>query len=112
MEITEDKLHFDCYMWFHNSFPNLRGLLCYNLNNSRNRIQASMDKGKGLQKGRSDLVFYYSGKAYMIELKIDEGRQSKYQKEWEAKIKSSGFDYTIIRSLQEFKDYINGIITI
>ena len=106
----ENKMHQMCYTWFHNTFPEFRGLLCYNLNNSRNKIQGTIDKGLGLQKGRSDLVLYYKGKAYMIELKTDEGRQSKEQIEWQSKIEKAGFDYKIIRSFEEFQSYLFDII--
>lgn len=104
--MNEDRLQYDCYMWFHDKYPELRGLLCYNLNNSRNKIQAMMDKGKGLQKGRSDLVFYYRGVATMIELKTDTGVQSKDQIEWQSKIEAAGFRYHIIKSLEEFQKLI------
>lgn len=108
--MNEDKLHANCYLWFHATYPELRGLLCYNLNNSRNKIQAMMDKGKGLQKGRSDLVFYYNGSATMIELKTEEGYQSKEQKEWQSRIEKAGFKYYVIRSLEEFQQLINKLI--
>jgi hypothetical protein len=101
--MSEDKLQSECYLWFHNEFPELRGLLCYNLNNSMNKIRGMMDKGMGLQPGRSDMVFYYEGKAFMIEFKTVDGGQSKAQKEWEQKIKRAGFSYSIIRSLEEFQ---------
>ena len=108
--MNESRLQFNCYMWFHNTFPELRGLLCYNLNNSRNAIQASTDKGLGLQKGRSDMVFYYAGGAVMIEFKIDSGRQSKEQVEWQFKIEKAGFKYHIVRSLEEFQQLIKSKI--
>jgi hypothetical protein len=104
--MSEARLHFDCYLWFHNSFPHLRGLLCYNLNNSRNAIQASTDKGLGLQKGRSDMVFYYQGVATMIEFKIETGKQSPDQVKWQGLIEKAGFSYKIIRSIGEFKQLI------
>ena len=107
---SEDKLQSECYLWFHETFPEYRGLLCYNLNNSRNRIRASMDKAMGLQKGRSDMVLYWNGTAYHIELKVAGGTQSKDQKKWQQAIKNAGFDYVIVRSLLDFMDYINGII--
>lgn len=108
--MNESRIQFDSYMWFHNSFPHLRGLLCYNLNNSRNAIQASTDKGLGLQKGRSDMVLYYLGVATMIEFKIESGRQSKEQIEWQIKIEAAGFNYHLVRSLEEFQKIIFSII--
>jgi hypothetical protein len=109
--MNEDKLQADCYIWVHNEHPELRGLLCYNLNNSRNKIRAMMDKSMGLQKGRSDMVFYYSGKAYHIELKVKPNKQTPDQKKWQLKIEKAGFKYFIVYSVDEFKDLINGIIT-
>lgn len=69
-----------------------------------------MDKGKGLQKGRADMVFYYHGIATMIELKTEDGYQSKEQKEWQYQIEKSGFQYYVIRSLEEFQTLICKLI--
>lgn len=107
---TEDAFQSSCYQWFHATYPQYRGLLCYNLNNSRNKIRAMMDKGMGLQKGRADMVFYYNGRACMIELKFNDGRQSKDQIEWERKIVKAGFSYYVIRSVEGFQQLINSII--
>jgi hypothetical protein len=108
--MNEDQLHAKCYLWFHESFPDLRGLLCYNLNNSRNKIQGMMDKAKGLQKGRSDLVFYFNSKAFMIELKTESGKQSKEQVEWQKKIENAGFKYFLCKDLSSFQNLINSIL--
>ncbi len=109
--ILEARLQQEIYIWFHNQFPNYRGLLCYNLNNSKNRIDGARNRSLGLQSGRSDLTLYFKGRAYMIELKTDAGRQSKQQKEWQRVIESHGFDYVIIRSLDEFKQFfINTVL--
>jgi len=97
-------------MWFHNTYPELRGLLCYNLNNSKNKIDGNLNKAKGLQAGRSDMVLYYKGKPHMIELKAPSGRQSKSQAEWQELIESQGFRYYIIKNFEEFKSTIKGII--
>jgi hypothetical protein len=107
---SEDKIHQDCYVWFHNTYPHLRGLLCYNLNNSRNKIDGARNKAKGLVAGRSDLVLYYSGTAYMIEMKNEDGSQSNEQKEWERIITEQGFQYHICRSLSEFQTLITCIL--
>lgn len=108
--MTEARLQQECYEWFHNTYPDLRGLLCYNLNNSKNKIDGNQNKAKGLQPGRSDMVFYYNTKAHHIELKLPGGRQSKAQKEWQELIESQGFRYYIARTVDEFKSTINGIL--
>ena len=107
---SEDKIQSDCYVWFHNTYPNLRGLLCYNLNNSKNKIDGARNKAKGLIAGRSDMVLYYNSNAFMIEFKTLDGSQSQGQKEWEALVRSNGFQYHIIRSLEEFKSLILMIV--
>lgn len=108
--MSEDKLQSECYLWFHNEFPELRGLLCYNLNNSMNKIRGMTDKAMGLQPGRSDMVFYYKGQAFMIEFKTLDGVKSKNQKEWQKVIERSGFSYSIVKSLDEFQTLILRLI--
>lgn len=110
-EISEERLQQSLYCWFHNSYPELRGLLCYNFNNSRNGAEGNKNKSMGLQPGRSDLVFYYKNKAYMIELKTLKGRQSDEQKNWEAQITAQGFVYHLIRTEEEFKKIITTILS-
>ena len=80
-------------------------MLCYNLNNSANKIDGNRNKALGLIKGRSDMVYYYQSSAYMIELKNAKGKQSKEQILWQELLESQGFTYVVIRSLEEFKQF-------
>ena len=107
---TEEQLQAACYMWAHNSIPEIRGLLCYNLNNSKNARQAAVNKGMGLQPGRSDMVLYWKGRAYMIEMKLPDKGQQPVQKIWEKKIKEQGFEYYIIKTFEQFKELITEIM--
>ena len=109
-DYNEDRLQEECYLWFHNTFPHLRGLLCYNLNNSANKIQGNKNKGMGLQVGRSDMVFYYQGKAYMIEMKVADGVQRIDQIKWQNTVEAQGFKYLIARSKEGFKQFIYNIL--
>lgn len=106
---TEIQLHSSCFQWHWNNFPNERGLLCYNLNNSANKIQGNQNKALGLIKGRSDMVYYKNGKALMIEFKTEDGIQSNEQKQWQKIITEAGFQYSIIRTLEEFKYLIQSL---
>ena len=108
--MSEDRLQQECYIWFHNEYPNLRGLLNYNLNNSANVLQGKKNKAMGLQKGRSDMEFNYKGETYFFELKTEKGIQSQRQIEWQELISSQGFDYFIIRKVEIFKMLIRSII--
>jgi len=110
MDKSEGRIHQDCYVWFHNSFPQLRGLLCYNLNNSRDGIDGARNRAKGVQAGRADFVLYYQGEAVMIEMKDGKGTQSREQRVWQKVVESQGFKYTLCRTLEEFKEVVLGII--
>lgn len=101
---TEGRVQSECVVWLWNNYPETRGLLCYNLNNSKNEIDGARNKSLGLIKGRSDLVFYWLGKATMIEMKDeDDGEQSEDQRKWQRRIEAHGFEYCICRSLEDFK---------
>ncbi len=104
---SEIKLQSTCFLWHWNNYPNERGLLCYNLNNSANKIQGNQNKALGLIKGRSDMVYYKNGKAIMLEFKTETGTQSKEQKEWEQRIKSEGFEYRVVRNFKDFLSIIH-----
>lgn len=108
--MSEGRLQQEIVFWFRNAFPNLRGLLCYNNNNSLGGRKGNMNKYLGVIKGRADMVFYYKSRAYMIELKTEIGYQSKEQKKWQNIIEEQGFNYSIIRSLEDFKILIKLII--
>lgn len=93
-------------MWHWNTYPNQRGLLCYNLSNSKNKIDGALNKSKGLIAGRADMVFYYSGKAVMIEFKTEIGKQSPEQIKWQELIEKNEFKYHIVKNLEQFKKII------
>ena len=110
-EISEERLQSECFVWFWNTFPALRGLLSYNLNNSKNRIDGSRNRALGLTKGRSDMEFNYNKKTYFIEFKTPTGRQSTAQKKWQKTVESQGFEYYLVRSFDEFKKLITKILS-
>jgi len=106
-DTTEGRFQQECFTWHWNEYPEQRGLLCYNLNNSKNKIDGALNKSKGLIPGRSDLVFYWNSKATMIELKTETGTQDPAQKKWQETIENAGFDYHIVRTFVEFKKIIH-----
>jgi hypothetical protein len=102
---SEVKIQSQIFQWHWNNYPTERGLLCYNLNNSANKIQGAQNKALGLIKGRSDLVYYYKGSAIMIELKNATGKQTKEQIVWQELVESQGFIYLVMRSLEDFIEF-------
>ena len=108
--MTESKLQATCYLHWHNTYPDLRGLLCYNLNNSRNIIDGNRNKAMGLQAGRSDMVLYYQGQTVHIEFKLPGESQSKAQRDWQDLVQSHGFRYEVVRSVGEFRKLVEGVV--
>ena len=111
MKHEESDLQKACVRWFAMQYPEQRGLLCSNLSNTsgHNPVHGRINKAMGLMPGRSDLVYYRNGRAYMIEVKTAKGRQSDSQKAWQKKIEKEGFSYVIVRSIEEFINLINHI---
>lgn len=110
MEKTEHRIQSDCFVFFHNTYPEHRGKLAYNHANSRNAIDGAKNKALGLIKGRSDFSFYFNKTAYFLECKTPTGKQSKEQKEWQKLMEDSGFEYFLFTSVDEFKEIIKNII--
>ena len=111
--MSEDRLQQEAYHLFHNTYPNLRGLLFHVPNGgARNAREGAKFKTMGVRPGVADFIFLFDGSAYMIELKTKRGKQSQDQINWEFVIRKQGFAYFIIRSLAEFQILIQNIIEI
>lgn len=108
---SEERIQQECFMWFNNTYPELRMLLFHVPNGGvRTGLEGKKLKLVGVVPGVSDLILMYNAKAYCFELKNDYGRQSVSQIEWEKKVKNQGIDYRIITSLKEFQFVIKKII--
>lgn len=106
--MSEDRLQQECFLWFWNSYPAYRGLLFHVPNGGlRNSREAAKLKSMGLMRGVSDFIFLFRSKAYFIELKEEsKGRQSKEQRDWQLIVEANGFEYSVCRSLEQFKEII------
>jgi hypothetical protein len=60
-------------------------------------------KATGLVAGVSDLIIVQPDRVIFLELKDTNGRQSNEQKSFQEKVTALGFEYWLIRSLEEFK---------
>ena len=56
----------------------------------------------GLLSGVSDLVVVLKGRVIFVEVKNSVGKQSDKQKRFEEQINNLGFEYYLIRTLDEF----------
>ena len=109
MKRPEQIIQQSIVRYFAYQYPEFKGCLCSNLNNSKDARTGAINKSMGVISGRSDLVLYINSKAYHIEVKAEKGKQSQVQKEWEGIITSQGFEYFIVHNLDEFIEIIEKI---
>jgi len=107
---SENKIQSDCVKWIWNSYPQTRGLFFEINNNPKNAIDGARRKAAGMIAGVADTCFLWDGKAYFIEFKAGQGRQRGEQFDWEITILKAGFDYYIIKTLNEFQALIKNIM--
>ena len=110
MAQSEDAFQQECVIWFHNTYPELRGLLFHVRNNSRTKREGAYWKALGVYPGVSDLIFLYDGFAHCIELKTPKGYQSPEQIEWQKLVEDHGIEYQVINSKEKFQMLIKSII--
>ncbi len=111
MPETEARIQATCFQWFHNSYPQLRGLL-YHVPNGEKRdpITAAKLKASGVVKGVPDLEFHFWKRTFFLECKTPEGRLSPEQIKMKALLEQHGFLFWVFRSLDEFQQIILSII--
>ncbi len=97
----ESSIQTACVSWFRLQYPNY---LCFSIPNggSRNRIEAAHLKREGAMAGVSDLIVITPNAVLFVEMKTAKGKQSEYQKEFEKRVTTLGFEYKVCRSLQDF----------
>jgi len=99
----EARLQQECYMYFHNTYPNLRGLFFKIKNEGTNKITGARDKATGLIAGVADSCLLINRTAVFIEFKMGKGRQSENQIAWEKTVNAAGYKYVIVRTLHNFQ---------
>lgn len=111
MEWTEGKIQAEAYQWFHNSYPELRGLLYHVPNGgNRNLIEATRLKAAGVVAGIPDMVFHFKGKTWFFEFKDAKGKLSYDQVKIHDQMRSQGFIVWIVRTVEHFQELIGQII--
>jgi hypothetical protein len=109
---SESALQQQIFNWYNNNYclKNMlnRGMIFSIPNGGTRHIMEAMTlKATGLLKGASDLIVILPNKKLIfVELKMPKGVQSIEQKDFESRVILLGFEYYIIRSLEEFKGLI------
>lgn len=106
MKHEESRIQIACVRWFRYQYPEIGRLLIHVPNGGfRNSGAAKRFKAEGVVAGVSDLILFVPSNGFhglFIEMKTEKGKQSEYQKEWEEMVKNQGYEYRLIRSLDEF----------
>ena len=111
MDKTELRIMQECYLWFHNTYPYLRGLFFRIVNENTNKISGAIGKATGVIPGVADSCLLVPGlHAQFIEFKTETGRQSETQKKWQEKVIDSGHGYHIVRSVNEFQTLCQSLL--
>lgn len=104
---NEMKIQAECFIWHWNNFPEERGMLHHNNNNSVNYIVGNRMKSMGVVKGVTDFeLILPGGIVAWIEMKTPIGRLSEDQIKFRDKIIKRGHFHFVIRTTEEFKNLI------
>lgn len=111
---SESALQQNCVRWFDYQYPELR-LNLFSIPNegARSKANGARMKAQGRRKGAPDMFFAkpkpesvpfgdYDSHGTFIEFKTATGKQSPEQREFEIAVTKQGYDYKIIRSIEEF----------
>lgn len=105
--MTEHQLQSKCFLEFWNKYPQHRKKLFAVNNNSHNRTKGSFNKALGVVPGISDMILVAEHpNLVFLEFKIDGGKQSDSQKEFESLVTSLGWVYRIIWNEYDFWDTV------
>lgn len=111
---NERKIQQDAVIWFNNRYclrvHNPRWIIFSVPNEGENAYELKRKIDIGLLSGVSDLIIVGPDKVIFMECKTPAGRQSKSQIDFQKRVNDLGYSYHIFRSLQEFKEIINGEI--
>jgi hypothetical protein len=115
MKNNEDLLQAEIVKWYNNNyclkFHNPRGVIFSVPNGgNRNKIEAMKFKATGLLAGVSDLIVILpNGILLFVELKTDSGTQQPNQIDFQNLVTNLGYQYHIIRSIDEFRNLITSL---
>ena len=110
--MTENKIQQQIYIWYNNNYclkKHEPQNVIFSVPNGgfRNSKEAMMLQATGLLAGVSDLIILHGNKTIFVEVKTSVGIQSQKQKEFQIKVSKLGYDYYLVRCLEEFKVIIN-----
>lgn len=112
--IKEAKIQQEIYLWFNNNYclkNHKPRFTIFSVPNEGANIKEMMyKKSMGLRAGVSDLIVVLPNKVLFVEVKTLVGKQREAQKDFENVVTALGFDYFLVRSLEDFQLKIKAFI--
>lgn len=105
--VTEGRLQQVIFTAHWNQYPSERRRLFAVNNNSFNRIKGAQMKSIGVVAGVSDMIYLNPRtlRPMWLELKVyTGGRQSDEQKRFQELVETDGYEYHLIRSVNDFNN--------
>lgn len=110
MKKKENKLQQEIVMFINNNYclkhHQPRFLVFSIPNDSINAIETKRKVNTGLLRGASDIILVKPNKCLFLEVKTDTGVQSDYQKDFQKRVEELGFEYHIVKSVEDVKKII------
>lgn len=103
LKLSESQIQGQCVSWFRYHFPQY---ILFAVCNEATYKRSSYFSSIGMLNGVSDTVIVLPNKVLFVEFKAEKGKQRPEQKIFEEKVTALGFPYSIVRSLEEFKQVI------
>jgi hypothetical protein len=101
---SEAELQKACVRWFDDNVKLSQAFLFSVPNGgTRHKLEAISLKKQGLRPGVSDLILLVQDNIIFLELNFKNGKQYEHQLFFEKVVNALGFNYYIIKSLEEFK---------
>jgi hypothetical protein len=108
----ENKIQAELVQWFRNNY-------CLTHHNPKYEIfcvpnelayKNNQFKAMGVREGVSDLIVVLNNKILFVELKTSIGKQRQSQIEFEKTVSKLGFQYFVVRDLEQFQKLIENEI--
>ena len=107
---TEARIQQECFMWYKNNYclnhHTPKHIIFAVPNDSSSKEETMRKLATGMLGGVSDLIIIQPNKVIFVEVKTPTGTQQPNQKDFEKAVNLLGFEYWIVRSLEEFKSKI------
>lgn len=76
-------------------------------NESKSKMETLRKKAIGMMSGVSDLIIITDKWTIFVEVKTQTGVQSESQKRFQSIVEALGYEYMLVRSLEDFKNQMN-----